>query len=105
IGSSKTAKATTNPTCILTNLNTKTRSSTLYANARSVLDSISLNFQRQPEATSNVKFQRRSTERARRVKILEETGAQRVHAAVSALRGGASEVEAVLTLVRGVRAL
>ena len=37
---------------------TKTRSSTLYANARSVLDSISLNFQRQPEATSNVKFQR-----------------------------------------------
>src|SRR5271165_6918242 len=47
----------------------------------------------------------RSTRRARRVKILEETGAQRVHAAVSALRGGASEVEAVLTLVRGVRAL
>jgi len=47
----------------------------------------------------------RSTERARRVKILEETGAQRVHAAVLALRGGASEVEAVLTLVRGVRAL
>src|SRR5271166_4991747 len=40
-------------------------------------------------------------ERARRVKILEETGAQRVHAAVLALRGGASEVEAVLTLVRG----
>ena len=47
----------------------------------------------------------RSTERARRVKILDETGAQRVHAAVLALRGGASEVEAVLTLVRGVRAL
>jgi hypothetical protein len=47
----------------------------------------------------------RSTERARRVKILEETGAQRVHAAVLALRGGASEVEAVLTLVRGARAL
>src|SRR5271166_2052974 len=47
----------------------------------------------------------RSTERARRVKIVEETGAQRVHAAVLALRGGASVVEAVLTLVRGVRAL
>src|SRR5208283_1136598 len=65
IGSSKTAKATTNPTCILTNLNTKTRSSTLYANARSVLDSISLNFQRQPEATSNVKFQRSQESGAR----------------------------------------
>ena len=47
----------------------------------------------------------RSSERARRVKILEETGAQRVQAAVLGLRGGASEVEAVLTLVRGVRAL
>src|SRR4029077_12397341 len=31
------------------NLNTKTRSSTLYANARTVLDLISLNFQRQPK--------------------------------------------------------
>jgi len=47
----------------------------------------------------------RSSERARRVKILEETGAQGVQAAVLGLRGGASEVEAVLTLVRGVRAL
>src|SRR5260370_36643072 len=31
------------------NLNTKTRSSTLCANARTVLDLISLNFQRQPK--------------------------------------------------------
>src|SRR6266446_3134431 len=43
------AKVTRNPICTLTNLNTRTRSSTLYANARTVLDSILLKFQRQPK--------------------------------------------------------
>src|SRR5260370_40574011 len=38
-----------NPTCTLTNLNTRIRSSTLYANARTPLDSIWSNFRRPPE--------------------------------------------------------
>src|SRR5260370_24153545 len=38
-----------NPTCTLTNLNTRIRSSTLYANARTPLDSIWSNFRRRPE--------------------------------------------------------
>ena len=69
--SSKRAKVTKNPICTLMNLNTKTRSSTLYAKARSVLDSISLNFQRQPEATSNVKFQRSFLTRNELVDLLK----------------------------------
>src|SRR5260370_15538458 len=38
-----------NATCTLTNLNTRIRSSTLYANARTPLDSIWSNFRRPPE--------------------------------------------------------
>jgi len=56
----KMAKVTKNPICTLMNLNTRTRSSTLYANARTVLDSILFKFQRQPKKpppTSS--FQRR----------------------------------------------
>src|SRR5271169_6893713 len=44
------AKATTHPTCTPTNLNIRTRSSTLYANAPILLASILLNFRRRPES-------------------------------------------------------
>src|SRR5208283_3185366 len=44
------AKATTHPTCKPTNLNIRTRSSTLYANAPILLASILLNFRRRPES-------------------------------------------------------
>src|SRR5260370_25516952 len=44
------AKATTHPTCTPTNLNIRTRFSTLYANAPILLASILLNFRRRPES-------------------------------------------------------
>src|SRR5271169_3374211 len=44
------AKATTHPTCTPTNLNIRTRSSTLYANVPILLASILLNFRRRPES-------------------------------------------------------
>src|SRR5271166_6596071 len=44
------AKVTTHPTCTPTNLNIRTRSSTLYANAPILLASILLNFRRRPES-------------------------------------------------------
>src|SRR5260370_42625514 len=43
-------KATTPPTCTPTNLNIRTRFSTLYANAPILLASILLNFRRRPES-------------------------------------------------------
>src|SRR5271155_2321182 len=44
------AKATTHQTSTPTNLNIRTRSSTLYANAPILLASILLNFRRRPES-------------------------------------------------------
>src|SRR5271165_2639528 len=56
------AKATTHPTCTPTNLNIRTRSSTLYANAPILLASILLNFRRRPESHLQLQVSEKSRE-------------------------------------------
>src|SRR5258707_8327590 len=104
------AKATTHPTCTPTNLNIRTRFSTLYANAPILLASILLNFRRRPESHLQLQVSeksgvRRSTQRANAREDCRRNSRSAGSRGKIALRGGASEVEAGLILARRARAL
>src|SRR5271157_548747 len=81
------AKATTHPTCTPTNLNIRTRSSTLYANAPILLASILLNFQRRPESHLQLQVSEKSGVRS------QESGVQQARGPVGKELGGAAELQ------------
>src|SRR5260221_14700409 len=85
------AKVTKNPICTLMNLNTRTRSSTLYANARTVLDSILLKFQRQPKKLPPTSSFRE--ERGRRDRFGARRGERLFSRILRLFRGGGSILE------------
>src|SRR5271165_2890550 len=71
------AKATTHPTCTPTNLNIRTRSSTLYANAPILLASILLNFRRRPESHLQLQVSEKSGVRSQESGVRsQESGAR-----------------------------
>src|SRR5271157_1014637 len=70
------AKATTHPTCKPTNLNIRTRSSTLYANAPILLASILLNFRRRPESHLQLQVSEKSGVRSQELQELQNMRAR-----------------------------
>src|SRR5271166_2709981 len=85
------AKATTHPTCTPTNLNIRTRSSTLYANAPILLASILLNSRRRPESHHQLQVSEKSGVRS------QESGVR------SQESGGRSQESGVRSQESGVR--